>query len=197
MHQHQLTPDLLSMIPLWTLNSRQHHQCCLHPHPLRWMWMRLLPRQVVEISGWTCLPYISTKHPDIYTIHILALGLCMGFVLWGGCKSWTLPGLRPVGEGVSRIYSTALLILLQHSVLQYFLLYIEQKLYGPLWVHLVLYSYLKKSHAPTTTIGCAEIFLSSFSSSFSLNSLSCYHSHKTPESTLFYSALPHPTHPAH
>ena len=35
---------------------------------------------------------------------------------------------------VSRIYSTALLILLQHPVLQYFLLYIEQKLYGPLWV---------------------------------------------------------------
>ena len=35
---------------------------------------------------------------------------------------------------VSRIYSTSLLILLQHSVLQYFLLCIEQKLYGPLWV---------------------------------------------------------------
>ena len=43
---------------------------------------------------------------------------------------------------VSRIYSTALPILLQHPVLQYFLLYIEQKLYGPLWVPLVLYSYL-------------------------------------------------------
>ena len=43
---------------------------------------------------------------------------------------------------VSRIYSTTLLILLQHPVFQYFLLYIEQKLYGPLWVPLVLYSYL-------------------------------------------------------
>ena len=60
----------------------------------------------------------------------------------GGCKTQTPPGLRPVGEGVSRIYSTTLLILLQHSVLQYFLLYIEQRLYGQLWVPLVLYSYL-------------------------------------------------------
>ena len=37
-----------------------------------------------------------------------------------------------VDQGVSRIDSTTLLILLQHSVLQYFLLYIEQKLHGPL-----------------------------------------------------------------
>ena len=58
------------------------------------------------------------------------------------CKTRTPPRLRPVGEGVSRIYSTTLLILLQHPVLQYILLYIEQKLYGLLWVPSVLYSYL-------------------------------------------------------
>ena len=50
--------------------------------------------------------------------------------------------VHPQTDDVSRIYSTTLLILLQHPVLQYFLLYIEQKLYGPLWVPLVLYSYL-------------------------------------------------------
>ena len=44
------------------------------------------------------------------------------------------PAVHPYTMPVSRIYSTSLLILLQHSVLQYFLLYIEQKLYGPLWV---------------------------------------------------------------
>ena len=52
------------------------------------------------------------------------------------------PNLNLVGEGVSKIDFTTLLILLQHRVLQYFLLYIEQRLYGPLWVPLVLYSYL-------------------------------------------------------
>ena len=38
-----------------------------------------------------------------------------------------------MGEGVSKIDFTTLLILLQHRVLQYFLLYIEQKLYGLLF----------------------------------------------------------------
>ena len=68
---------------------------------------------------------------------------CPSKLVW-----WSQPGslLQPhdatVGQSVSRIYSTTLLILLQHSVLQYFLLYIEQRLYGPLWVPLVLYSSL-------------------------------------------------------
>ena len=67
---------------------------------------------------------------------------CLGFSCgWRACheewrrdKRW---GKRATITGetiVSRIYSTSLLILLWHSVLQYFLLYIEQKLYGPLWV---------------------------------------------------------------
>ena len=55
---------------------------------------------------------------------------------------WAHPNLNLVGEGVSKIDFTTLLILLQHRVLQYFLLYIEQKVYGPLWVPLVLYSSL-------------------------------------------------------
>ena len=43
--------------------------------------------------------------------------------------------LASVNLPVSKIDFTTLLILLQHRVLQYFLLYIEQKLHGPLWVH--------------------------------------------------------------
>ena len=54
--------------------------------------MRLLPHLVVEILGWTRPPYISTKHPDVYMIHIPALGLRMGFVLWGGVRLRLRPG---------------------------------------------------------------------------------------------------------
>ena len=46
--RHQSTPDSLSMTPPWTPNTRQHHWCHLRPHPLQWMWTRLLPRLVVE-----------------------------------------------------------------------------------------------------------------------------------------------------
>ena len=133
-HRCQLMPDLLSVNPPWTLNPRWHHRYHQCPHPRRWMWMRPLPRPAVKISGRICLQYTLTKHLDVNMIHIPIFGLHMGFILWG-CKSQTLPGLCPMGEGVNRIYSTTLLILLQHRVLQYFLLYIEQKLHGPLWVH--------------------------------------------------------------
>ena len=108
----QPMPDSLSMTPPWTPNTWQHHWCHLHPHPLQWMWMRPLPHQVVEIWG-----HIHDTHPNLRPSHGLR-------PVGGGVSLGLPPGLHLVGEGVSRIYSTSLLILLQHSVLQYFLLYI-------------------------------------------------------------------------
>ena len=59
------TLDSLSMTPPWTPNSQRHHWCRLCPHPLQWMWKRLLPCLVVEILGRTRPQYISTRHPDV------------------------------------------------------------------------------------------------------------------------------------
>ena len=158
-----LMPDPLHL-------SQAHHHALWPTHHLwaHWMPAGQCPG---HLDPTTCrpvmvLPMIVRLHPAAAindfvaeSAEIVSLSPTLSPALSLGCHPLTCPPALSVHTPqpqvpmccplmltchpcVSRIYSTALLILLQHPVLQYFLLYIEQKLYGPLWVPLVLYSYL-------------------------------------------------------